>query len=366
MSTPYLKKHANGTYYVHWTENRVGKRVSTGEKEVSEAKRFLGTWLLMEHESSQGVLGAELTLADVWAVYDAKHVQAQVTGHYSAQLAWKQLVPHFGHIPASGLTQTAIDEYVAKRTSGRLGRKVKPQTVARELSWLRAAVKFCASDKRRVIDKSFARELSLPEPGEPRDRWLRHGEMQRLLDAAARLRKGDRLTRVERFLWLALETAGRAQALIDLTWDRVDFETRVIVLDVPGRRKTKKRRAVVPISTGLLPILERAYRERENDRVLDHGSPIWAAVQYVAIEAGFSVQPKPKTSQKPKATGISPHVLRHTAATHMARRGVPLFIVAKILGNTLAVVERVYAKHCPDDLREAVDLISTGNLEAAE
>jgi hypothetical protein len=34
-------------------------------------------------------------------------------------------------------------------------------------------------------------------------------------------------------------------------------------------------------------------------------------------------QRKVPAGTKPKATGISPHVLRHTAATHMARRGAP-------------------------------------------
>ena len=41
----------------------------------------------------------------------------------------------------------------------------------------------------------------------------------------------------------------------------------------------------------------------------------------------------------------------------MARRGVPLIEDRHDLGNTLTVVERVYAKHCPNDLCEAVDSI---------
>jgi len=47
----------------------------------------------------------------------------------------------------------------------------------------------------------------------------------------------------------------------------------------------------------------------------------------------------------------------------MAGRGVPLSKIGKILGNTLPVVERVYAKHCPNDLCEAVDTI-TGSAVA--
>ncbi len=88
-------------------------------------------------------------------------------------------------------------------------------------------------------------------------------------------------------------------------------------------------------------------------------------MQHIAIEAGLAPKQTIRRGAKPTATGISPHVLRHTAATHMARRGVSLYIVAKVLGNSVAVVERTYAKYSPGDLRKAVDMISNGSLEAA-
>lgn len=364
QSAPYLKKSANGTWYVHWTENRVGKRISTGAKDLAAAKEFLGTWLLMEREAPAK---ADRLLSEVWTVYRAKHVVAKVAGQYNADLAWKQLDPHFGHLNVSALSQDVIDEYVKRRRAGRLGRPVKAQTAAKELSYLMAAVKFCSDTRRKVIDASYATlKFDLPAPGEPRDRWLRTHETQALLDAAARLRRGDRLSRAERFLWLALETAGRKEAILDLTWDRVDFETGMIVFDVPGRRKTKKRRAVVPISSALRPVLKRAFDERTGPLVLDNKGAVWAQIQHIAMEAGLAPKQDVARTQKPKSTGISPHVLRHTAATHMARRGVSLFKIAKVLGNTVAVVEKTYAKHIPDDLKEAVDLISNSELEAAE
>ena len=48
----------------------------------------------------------------------------------------------------------------------------------------------------------------------------------------------------------------------------------------------------------------------------------------------------------------------------MARRGVPLYLIAKVLGDTIATVEKVYAKHAPDDLRAAVDMISSAHVGA--
>jgi integrase len=167
-------------------------------------------------------------------------------------------------------------------------------------------------------------------------------------------------------LWLALYTTARLQAVLDLTWDRVDFETEVVHLDVPGRKKTNKRRVSVPIATELLPILKRAYDERQGDLVMDNKAAVWASVQRVVILAGLGgKQLKVPHGHKPKATGISPHTLRHTAATQMARRKVPLYLIAKILGDSIVTVEKHYAKHSPDDLRAAVDQISQKVEKAA-
>lgn len=363
-SSPYKKRDPKSSiWYIHWTENRVGKRISTRTTIETEADRFLANWILTEHIEMKNA--ADVALADVWSVYYKGHVLNNVANIYNADLAWKQLNPFFGSVAVSQLSQMKIDSYVSERTSGRRGRKVKPQTVTKELTYLLAAITYCARKNVGFLPPECKPEFDLPPQGEPQDRWLRTEEIQRLLDAAVSLRgKGTRLNRGERFIWLALETAGRKEALLDLTWDRVDFEAGIISLEVPGRRRTKKRRADVPISDALMPVLRRAYDERVSDLVLDNKAAIWATIQFIAIRAGFSDQ-KVKTGCKPKATGISPHVLRHTAATHMARRGVPLWIIAQILGNTVAVVEKTYAKYQPEDLRDAINQISNGKLEAA-
>lgn len=135
--------------------------------------------------------------------------------------------------------------YVAGRAEGRIGRPARSVTIRRELATLIAGLNFCADPRRGapLIDRAAVPAIVLPDAGRPRDRWLRMDEVQRLLDAAAAGRRSERMSRVERFLWLALFTAARKQAILELTWERVDLEANVIHYDVPGRRQTKKRRA---------------------------------------------------------------------------------------------------------------------------
>jgi integrase len=367
VPTPILKPTETGHFYAFWSEGRRSTRKSMGTKDRAVAEARFAQWLLLggnHAEPEEG--GASYTVADLWAVYWEKHAK-DVASSATMAFSWKNLAPHFAGLAVSEVSQKAIDSYVLKRTTGRLGKRVKPQTCRKELTTLFSALRFCTLKPNALISASLIEAVVLPDSGEPRDRWLKLDEMQRLLGAAARLRRGPKLSRGERYLWLGLETAARKQAILDLTWDRVDFEAGVIHYDVPGRKKTSKKRAAVPMSKALRPVLERAYAERENDLVMSNKGAVWATVQLIAIEAGFGgVRPALLRSEKPKATGISPHVLRHTAATHMARRGVPLWMIAKILGNTLAMVERVYAKWAPDNAAATVDLISNGTLEAAK
>lgn len=374
MPTPTLEAAGNGHYYAYWSEGRRSRRKSMGTKDRAVAETRFAQWLLLGgHKADTGEEHTEAvayTVADCWAVYAKKHL-GKPDDQLDDDPNWKNLKPHFAELTVPAVTQAEVDSYVQKRTTGRLGRKVKPQTCRKELSILFASLHFCARKGREnptpLFSSTIIEKCAFPDEGEPRDRWLRTEEMQRLFAAAAKMRRGKRLSRGERFLWLALETAARKQAILDLTWDRVDFETNTIHYDVPGRKKTKKRRVSVVMSKALRPVMERAWRERESDLVMDNKGAVWATVQLIAMDAGFGDgQPRPKAHEKPKATGISPHVLRHTAATHMARRGVPLWKIAKILGNSLAMVEKVYAKWVPEDAENTVDLISAGALEAAE
>lgn len=359
MSIPTLQKHDNGIYYVHWMDGRRTKRVSTRTSDMAAAKAFLAQWLLMEHERPATAEG--FTCADLWALYEKKHsVESDATRDYS----WKNLKPHFGDVAVSAVDQELVDQYVEKRAAGVIGKPSKPSTVRRELGALRACWGWAADPKRRLLRPEQVPAFDLPPAAEPKDRWLRAEEIKRLFEAARALHPGPRLSRGELFLWLALETAARKTAILDLTWDRVDFETNVIHYPVPGKKATKKRRANVPISSRLRPVLEQAYRERQNELVLGSQAEVWATVQAIARRAGFGPKQKVASGKKPKATGIGPHTLRHTAATHMARRGVPLWTIAGILGNTVAMVEKVYGHHSPDGLRGGVEMITGGLMES--
>lgn len=338
-ASPVLRKSDNGVWYVHWTDNRRSKRVSARTTDLAAAKRFMGSWLLTESAQQQD----GMTCGDIWSLYVSQHVDKHTICPSASKDPWAHLEPVFARLRPCDVSQALVDGYVSRRTKA-----AAISTVWKELRVLKTSWNY-AVKQRRIASTDLPVEFRMPPPPLPRERWLRPEEVERLLEAARTLYGGDRLSKVERFIWLAIETAGRRDALEKLTWRQVDFETRVIHLNPAGRRQTSKRRASVPISDALLPILRRAYAERTGEWVLDDARHCVWGIDRAARLAGVG--------------GVTPHVFRHTAATWMARRGVPLWQIAGVLGNTVAMVERVYAKHCPDGLAGAVNSISGTETE---
>lgn len=352
-----LQQHDNGFWYIHWTEGRRSKRTSTGQKEEIAAQIFLGEWLRTD-AADAGETPPTYTVGELWERYFTQHIEKNAMPGDTTAWSWKNLGPHFGPLTLPELTrknedgETPIDTYIDARETGKIGRRrAAPGTIRGELARLKACFNWCAAPKqnqdRTIIKPSDIPIFDLPPDSPPRDRWLRTEQVAALMAEAAKTRVGGLLQPVEVFLWLALQTAARMTAIFELKWDRVDFEIGKIDYRVPGRRVTKKKRAIVPISTTLKPILLEAKRQSDGPFVVPEFTP-WDKIDALARRAGIDVR-------------VSPHVLRHTAATLMLRRGVPIWTVAGILGDTVATVERVYGHHVPDGLAGGVEHIFNGS-----
>jgi integrase len=90
--------------------------------------------------------------------------------------------------------------------------------------------------------------LKLPE-GPGRERVLTIEELAQLWDA-------DTPKHVRVFLALAIATAARPEALLQLTRFQCDLDRGTINLNPPGRIQTKKRRPILPMPNWLRPWIE--------------------------------------------------------------------------------------------------------------
>lgn len=226
------------------------------------------------------------------------------------------------------LKRADIRSYRAQRlTDG-----VTDSTVRRELGVLSAALHHAAKEERIAAVPL----VELPPEGEPRRRALTQEEVSRLVAHPMSLR-------CRTFVLIALATGARAGAIEELKWSQVDLARGIIDFRVAGARKTKKRRAVVPIADFLTPVLTDLKAKATHDFVLDRGRSIYFDVRKAL--AGIGIKEK----------GVACHVFRKTFATLAIQSGVELSKVAAALGDTTATTEKNYVHLLPHALMGAVN-----------
>jgi integrase len=214
--------------------------------------------------------------------------------------------------------------------------------------------------------------VSLPPKGEARDRWLtrqeaaaliwhcwRHREKQTIHSGKS---KGGPVTtnrrplrHIARFILIGLYTGTRAGAIAsaspyaELGRSYVDLERGIFYRKAIGKRATKKRQPPAPIPPRLL-----AHLRRWKDRKLVatcfvefNGKPVGSVKRGFKTAAGLARLPGK----------VTPHTLRHTAATWLMQRGVPIWEAAGFLGMSPEVLQDTYGHHHPDYLQGAAAAI---------
>lgn len=317
----YELKLYRGVWCLYWREKGQPKRRSTGCTDKGEALKVKEA---VEKEDAKAVVNTH-TFNVLW---DAYH--ATLTGRPS----WKTMnaesvaiKPFFGGLYPLQITEEKCNEYISKRR--KQGRK--DGTILTELNRVSATLGHAV--KKGLIDRKPP--MAFPPRPDPKDRYLTKPEFRALLD-------GAKLPHSKLFLILAISTGARMSAVLQLTWDRIDFERRLIYLRRPGQ--VGKGRATVPMNANAEAALLAARRATNCDYVVS-----WGGQPVLSIKKAVKLAAK-----RAKLAAVSAHVLRHSAAVWMAEDGVSMDEIAQYLGHAdVRITFRIYARFSPDYLRKA-------------
>lgn len=271
---------------------------------------------------------------NVIEILDAYELENRAIASDRTMYAIKALRPFFTGLNVWEIDVPLCRQYVAHRMSA----GVSMSTAARELTTLRAACNHAIKWKRILNhdQPSFEIPTDLPR----REIWLFKDELRCLLDIAE--------DRVENFTKIAYGTGSRRRAIERLEWYQCDLSRRSISLAKRGERKSNKRRPVVPMGE-LYPLIRSLHENRTNDFVLGSDKDILYEFEKTLIRADLlHVEER---DGRP-AGKITPHVLRHSRATHMLEDGVSIYAVARLLGDNPTTVQRVYGHISMGSLEE--------------
>jgi integrase/recombinase XerD len=194
-----------------------------------------------------------------------------------------------------------------------------------------------------------ARDVRPPTPPRRLPKAISVEQVERLLDAAGF--DGTPLTVRDRaLLELLYATGARISEAVGLAVDDLDLGARSALLSGKGG---KQRR--VPVGSFAAAALE-AYlvRVRPELAAKGRGTPAlflnarggplsrqsaWTVLRDAADKAGL-------------ASGISPHTLRHSFATHLMEGGADVRVVQELLGHSSVTTTQIYTLVTVDQLRE--------------
>lgn len=347
-TVPWLEVR-DGVYYVLWyvpakpgSEART-KRLSLRTRDADEAQDRYIAFLKQGSDVYRGNDG--LTVGQALTDYEREHVNGVTmrNGRAEPRMVAKKrteacighLRRHLGDDQVKSLNIARCEWYLGQRRAD--PRPVSDSTVRRELSILIAAINH--EVKRERVEFN-TRRMELPAASHPSERWLTLPELAALRSA------GDQ--HIRDFVDIAYYTASRARAVETMSLFQVKLSECQINLDKPDAVRTKKRRPVVPIDTALRPVVERLYAEaveQGRSTLLSRTSRVQVAFKRAVVAAGLATTGPMK---------VTPHTLRHTRATHLLQSGVSVWDVAKLLGDTVGTVEKVYGHHCTNALSSAL------------
>jgi integrase len=250
----------------------------------------------------------------------------------------RHLVPEFGHLRLDQIDVRRIEHFKAKK----LAENLKAKTVNNFLT---------------MIGKMLAVAIEWGViPHAPKMKWLRSPEpefdfftfeeAERLLDAI-----DQRDAEWRTMILLAMKTGLRLGELIALRWEDVDLVAgklmvrRNCVRGIIGTPKSGKSREV-PLSQMTIAALKQQRHLR--------GELVFCTADGRMFLKGEMKHPLWRASKRAGLRLVGWHALRHTFASHLAMRGVPLKAVQELMGHATIEMTMRYAHLAPTVTREAV------------
>lgn len=341
-------------------------RSSLGEEDFQQALLKLAEWYSAQGRGPQAQAD-EVPIDRCLTRYYLQHAQ-NLPSASSAKAECRYWQEHFAGQNVSDLTIERQENFIASLREGGLS----DGYISRILSTGRAAVN--RMHKRgELATAPFIMDVMTTEDRaqtEPLGRPLTIEEMAALIDHA-------KSRHVLMWLLLSINTLARPGAVLELTTPQIDWRGKLIPLNPPGRRQTKKHRPVVPMTSAILPWL-RSHAKAEQDRLAKAekrygvGSP--QSRKICPYLVNYHGQPVSEIKTAFRAlrsaagldAGVRPYSIRHTMGRELRARRVPSDQISIMLGHMPVNVKRtdlVYSPYDPDYCRAATDAIDDYMVE---
>jgi len=185
-------------------------------------------------------------------------------------------------------------------------------------------------------------ELHRPKKEHKLPKMLSKTEVKRIIDVTTNLK--------HRWILMLLYSAGlRRSELLNLMLTDIDSERMIIKINGAKRKKDR----IYLFSENILHLLRQYYKEYRPKRYLfegQNGGKYSAAIVTNILK---------KSARKAGIRKIvTPHMLRHSFATHLLEQGTDLRYIQELLGHESSKTTEIYthvSKKAIDNIRKSID-----------
>jgi len=212
--------------------------------------------------------------------------------------------------------------------------QLSPRSVQRKVTTLKSFFKFLM--KEEIVENNPAVNLPLPKIRKKLPNFVEENNLHHLLDDGF-FTNDFRGIRDKFIINLLYGTGIRLSELLMLK--EGDFDTKEYLIRVLGKRKKER---IIPYPRSINNLLQLYVDIRNNTiglnskllLVTEKGNPVYEKLIYRVVKNNLS-----------KVTSLekrSPHVLRHSYATHLLNAGADLNAVKELLGHSNLAATQVY------------------------
>jgi integrase/recombinase XerD len=224
-------------------------------------------------------------------------------------------------------------------------KRLSSESVYLEIAALRAFYRFAENEKK--LPANLAENLSLPRRWKRLPKSLSHDEINRLLTPEAPATPGSLCDQA--VLELAYASGLRLAELKNLRLEQLHLEAGF--LNVIGKGDKER---VVPVGKVAVAALQQ-YLAAGRPRLVTPKSP--AAVFLTRRGTPFAsvtlwLRIKNRVRRAGVERNITPHMLRHSFATHLLEHGADLRVIQELLGHATISTTEVYTHVTGGRLRE--------------
>ncbi len=245
----------------------------------------------------------------------------------------------------------AIEAHDLRAYLAELHPRTGPRTRARRLAAIRSFYRFLL--RRRRVKKNVGELVASPKLPSPLPRALNVDEVFRLLEAPGR--PGPRALRDQAMLEMLYGAGLRASELVSLNLESIDFARKVVRVVGKGQKER-----IVPFGGKALAALEAYLLVRSDLLGPRSGADGQRAENAVFLNArggrlsvrGLAKRLGARLEEAPIERRVTPHVLRHSFATHLLDGGADLRSIQAMLGHSSLGTTQRYTSVSVEHLRD--------------